>query len=96
MIKHWFSKKKHPHRGHAYAVTTGNFVGEMLVYVKQLGAEYSFISIPKNINRNVPVEKFELGLNEGIVDHVDQIDHKVCKLLFKQYEHNLKGTNNTK
>lgn len=89
MIEQFFNKK-HPKRGHAYAVTTGHYVGEMLVFVQKKKDEYSFISIPKNINRDVPIEKFELGLNEGIVDHVDQIDNKVCKLLFKQYEHNLK------
>lgn len=95
MISRLFSKK-HPKKGHAYAVTTGCFVGEMLVFVEKQKDEYSFISIPKNINRIVPVDKFELGLNEGIVDPVEQIDGKVCKLLFKQYEFNRKQNKNTK
>lgn len=65
-------------------------MGEMLVFVEKKKDEYSFISIPKNINRDVPVDKFELGLTEGIVDPVEQLDNKVCKLLFKQYEYNRK------
>lgn len=89
MISSLFNKK-HPKKGHAYAVTTGCFVGEMLVFVEKQKDEYSFISIPKNINRVVPIDKFELGLSEGIVDPVEQIDSKVCKLLFKQYDYNRK------
>lgn len=95
MISSWFNRK-HPKKGHAYAVTTGVFVGEMLVFVEKRKDEYSFISIPKNINRTVPVDKFELGINEGIVDPVEQIDSKVCRLLFKQYEYNLKHPQPTK
>ena len=95
MISKLFNKK-HPKKGHAYAVTTGHFVGEMLVFVRQQKNEYSFISIPKNINRDVPVDKFEIGLTEGIVDPVEQIDNKVCKLLFRQYEYNLKLPQNNK
>jgi hypothetical protein len=95
MINKWFNNK-HPKKGHAYAVTTGCFVGEMLVFVEKQKEEYRFISIPKNINRVVPVEKFELGLNQGIVDPVEQIDRQVCKLLFKQYEYNRKQPAQTK
>lgn len=95
MISKFFSNK-HPKKGHAYAVTTGCFVGEMLVFVEKHQEDYSFISIPKNINRAVPIDKFELGLNEGIVDPVEQIDRKVCKLLFKQYEFNRKQSKQTK
>lgn len=91
-----FFKKQHPQKGFAYAVTTGHFVGEMLVFVRKHKTDYSFISIPKNLNRDVPVEKFELGLSEGIVDPVNKIDNRVCKLLFKQYEYNLKQPVSTK
>lgn len=82
--------KKHPIRGHAYAVVTGDYVGEMFIYVESNNNTHNFISIPKNVNRCVPKEKFEFGLNNNIVDPVQKIDSKVFKLLEKQYEYNNK------
>ena len=86
----WFKPKQHPHKGYAYAVTAGVYVGEMFVYVEEKDDNYHFISIPSNINRQVPKEKFEFGLVNKIVDPVTKIDSKVLKLLNKQYEYNIK------
>lgn len=82
-------KKTHPIKGHAYAVTTGAYVGEILVYVEGEDV-HSFISLPKNINREVPRDKFELGMSEGIVEEVEKIPSKIFKLLEKQHAFNLK------
>lgn len=80
--------KKHPLVGYSYAVITGAYVGEILVYVDQDEECFKFISIPKNVNREVPKDKFELGLNEGIVEVVSKIDKDVYNLLEKQYHFN--------
>lgn len=87
---------KHPIKGHAYAVVTGDYVGEMFIYVESVNNAYNFISIPKNINRTVPKDKFEFGITNNIVDPVTKLDKNVFKLLHKQYEYNYKHASNTK
>jgi len=87
-----FGKKTHPIESHSYAVVTGAYVGEMLIFVEEKGDDYKFISIPKNQNRDVPKDKFHLGLNEGIVEFVDKIPNQIYHLLKKQYLFNLKKT----
>ena len=71
-----------------YAVTTGDYCGEMLAFVEQVGNEYNFISVPKNINRSVPSDKFHVGMNSGILEKVEKLPSYVYKLLVKQYTHN--------
>jgi hypothetical protein len=79
-----------PIKGNAYAVGTGIYVGEMFIYIKESKDDYHFISIPKNINRSVPKDKFLLGLQSKIVDNVGPIDVNVFSLLEKQFDYNLK------
>jgi hypothetical protein len=84
-------EKNHPIVGHSYAVLTGGYVGEIFVFVEENEQEYGFISIPKNINRYVPKDKFHYGLSHNIVEYVEKIQNKVFNLLKKQYTFNLKG-----
>jgi hypothetical protein len=83
-----FKQMNHPIKKHAYAVTTGYYVGEILVFVEKTEDSYNFISIPKNINRHIPVNKFQIGLNESIVEHVEEIPDDVFSILEKQFEFN--------
>jgi hypothetical protein len=84
-----FFKNKHPSVGYAYGVLTGAYVGEMLVCVEYDKDVCKFISIPKNINREVPREKFDFGLNSKIVEPVEKLPKGVFKILEKQYKYNL-------
>ena len=84
-----FGDKNHPHTGYVYAVLTGTYVGEMLVYVQKHDDTYQFISIPKNINREVPADKFDLGISEKIVEPVEKIPNNIFSLLRKQFDYNL-------
>jgi hypothetical protein len=77
-----------PNKGCIYAVGTGTYVGEMFVFIEQNQDDYHFISIPKNVNREVPKDKFVLGLNSQIIDYVGQIDSDVLDLLEKQFVFN--------
>lgn len=81
----------HPLVGHSYAILTGTYVGEIFVYISETEHEYLFISIPKNINRSVPKDKFHYGLSSNIVEYVEKITTKVFNLLKKQHAFNLKG-----
>jgi hypothetical protein len=78
----------HPVKKNAYAVTTGFYVGEILVFVNKLEDYYNFISIPKNINRKIPVNKFSLGIDQSILEHVEEIPDDVFSILEKQFEFN--------
>lgn len=73
---------------HSYAVGTGTYVGEIFVFVEETENYYHFISIPKNINRSVPKDKFDIGLANKILDYVEEIDADVFTLLKKQFEFN--------
>lgn len=78
----------HPIKKHAYAVTTGLYVGEIIIFIEESNDSYNFISIPKNINRQIPIEKFHFGLDESIVEHVEEIQDDVFSILEKQFEFN--------
>lgn len=81
----------HPVKKNAYAVTTGFYVGEILVFVNESEDYYNFISIPKNINRKIPVNKFLLGIDQSILEHVEEIPDDIYSLLEKQFEFNIEN-----
>lgn len=85
-----FKKKQesHPIKKYAYAIGTGTYVGEMFVFVNENDDEFEFISIPKNINRKVPKDKFNFGLENKIIEVVEQIPADIFSLLEKQFEFN--------
>lgn len=73
---------------HGYAVGTGTYVGEILVYIEEDETDYEFISIPKNINRKIPKDKFVFGVENKILEDIGPIDHDVYILLNKQFDFN--------
>lgn len=77
-----------PVKSHIYAVGTGSYVGEMFVFVREDEDQYEFISIPKNENRCVPKQKFKIGIDNKILEHVGEIEEDVYNLLEKQFEFN--------
>ena len=84
-----FNFRKHPRKQYIYAVTTGDYCGEMFVFAEQRGSNYCFISVPKNENRVVPAEKFDFGIKNHVVEPVEKLPGYVYKLLLKQYHHNV-------
>jgi hypothetical protein len=78
----------HPKKGHSYAVGAGTYVGEIFIFINEKQEEYEFISIPKNINRYIPKDKFDVGLEYKILDYVGPIEPNVFELLQKQFEFN--------
>jgi hypothetical protein len=77
-----------PVKGNIYAVGTGTYVGEMFIFVEEGLDSYNFISIPKNVNRCVPKDKFEIGIKNLILEYAGKIDSDVYVLLEKQFEFN--------
>lgn len=84
--------KSHPRVRYTYAVTTGVFVGEILVYIENSNDHYHFLSIPKMENRSIPHNKFKEGLEVHIVDIVEKIPKSIYKVCEAQYKKNANTT----
>jgi hypothetical protein len=88
-MKRLFKKEEvHPDKRNIYAVTTGDYVGEMFIYIEETNNTYHFLSIPKLINREVPKEKFELAWNFNIIEFVERAPKSVYKVAEKQFLYN--------
>lgn len=94
LINKLTKRKNHliPKPRKVYAVGTGTYVGEMFVYCKTDKNNYHFLSIPKNINRTVPIDKFEYALEHKIAEFVIELPRKVYNICLKQFEYNQKNT----
>jgi hypothetical protein len=79
----------HPKQRYIYAVTGGAYLGELLVYVEKRDDNYSFLSLPKMVNRSIPTDKFEFGIRESIVDIVEKLPSKVYKVCRLQHTKNV-------
>ena len=71
-----------------YPVGTGTFVGEMLVYCKKDMENYYFLSIPKNVNRIIPIDKFDFAIEHKIAEFAHKLPKPVYKICAKQYQYN--------
>ena len=83
-------KKKAPNKleGRMYAVTTGDYAGQILLFVKQVGNSYWFLSIPSNNNQEVPKDKFEFAMNYDILDYIGDLPKDIFKTVKAQFEYN--------
>ena len=79
--------------GDIYAVHTGTYAGEMLIYIKNKSVDYCFLSIPKMENRLIPKIIFEHGRNNNIIRYVERAPSYVLKTSTAQYAKN-ENTNN--
>ena len=74
--------------GNAYAVTTGTFVGEIFIYIKQDDEHMHFLSIPKMLNREVPIEKFDYAIKTKVIEYIEKIPRNERSMCRIQYEAN--------
>lgn len=79
---------KHPKKGCVYAITAGKFLGELFVFVEKKSETFMFLSLPTMTIRDVPVDKFELGLKERIIDIVERLPRDIFSICIKQYRKN--------
>ena len=90
-IKNLFQKPPQKEAlGAAYAVTAGTFVGEIFIYISTDETNVYFLSIPKMLNREVPLDKFKYALDNNVIEFIQMIprnERLVCK---SQYESNAK------
>ena len=92
-VKNFFSKK-HPKTQFIYAVTAGAYLGELLVYIEESDSSYNFLTLPDMTARQIPTDKFDMGLENSIVEAVEKLPTFVYKTCITQYKKNKGGTNN--
>ena len=85
----FFFRNNAPKPRSIYAVTSGQYVGEFLVYMglSEDKLEYFFLSLPKLIKRSVPVKSFKLGLKQRVLTLIESLPedvYSVCKQQFEQ------------
>ena len=90
VLKNFIAKKGKtiPKQREVYAVGTGTYVGEMIVFIKKDVENYYFLSIPKNINRVIPIDRFDFAIEHKIAEYAHKLPGNVYKICYKQYEYN--------
>lgn len=66
-------------------MNTGLYVGEFLVYAKDNGLYYEFLSLPKMLVRAVPKKSFLTGLKNDIITYVAKLPTDVYSVCIAQY-----------
>ena len=75
----------HPKQPFIYAVTAGRYLGELLVFTEKTFDDYSFLTLPDMKIRRIPVEKFDFGMKNNIIDVVQKLPAYVHKTCMQQY-----------
>jgi len=88
MLKDLFKKFKlvTPAERGMYAVNTGLYVGEFLVFISADNSSYNFLSLPRLYKRSIPKDKFEIGIKNKIITLVEILPKKVfayCAATYK-------------
>jgi hypothetical protein len=81
-------KKQHPRARFIYAVTAGAYLGELLVYMDTHNNNYDFLTLPNMSIRQVPTDKFDMGIKNNIVEVVEKLPTFVYDTCIMQYKKN--------
>lgn len=74
--------------GNIYACVTGVHVGKLLIYIESTDSDHGFLATPTMTNLWVPKEKFDLGLQHGIIEFVERPPKYVRQTSKAQFEEN--------
>ena len=74
--------------GNTYACQTGIHAGKMLIYIDKNQHEYGFLASPVMENIWVPIDKFDFGLNNGIIEYVERVPKKVRTVAKAKFREN--------
>lgn len=69
--------KKKIKLGDTYACQTGDYVGRLLIFIDKNKHEYGFLSTPDMENQWVPIDKFDFGVKNGIIEYVERVPKEV-------------------
>lgn len=81
--------KKDLNKGDSYAVHTGAYAGEILIYIERNNDTLGFLSIPTMKNREIPLLVFENAKEKKIIKFVEKLPSLVAKVSAEQYKTNI-------
>jgi hypothetical protein len=81
-------KKTSPKFGDVFAVSMGDYTGQMLVFIKKTDDNFWFLSMPKMQNQEMPLDKFDFGLEHGIIEYVERLPKSVRDITRAQFTQN--------
>ncbi len=78
-----FFKRNETHipHGSCYAVLRGDFYGEIFCFFKQEKDLLYFVSLPKMELREVKKIKFDIGIEEKILDPIEKLPKNIYKVV---------------
>jgi hypothetical protein len=76
--------------GNTYAVQTGDYAGQLFIFIKANNQEYSFLSIPHMQNIKIPKAKLDFAFKHNIISLVERLPHYVRKIASLQFNKNEK------
>lgn len=74
--------------GDSYAVQTGDYVGEIFIFIENKKNKYCFLATPELLNREVPKDKFDLAVEEGIIEYIERLPRYVRKTARAKFQEN--------
>ena len=83
--------------GDAFGISTGKFLGEFFIYMERSNNDLKFLSLPKMKTRIVPVEKYQSGLQDNVLEYVERLPKyaiDICQLQYKTNKQNEVVTHN--
>ena len=86
-----FKKKRKYKQGDTYAVHTGTYAGELLIFIEEAPSDYMFLVIPTMENRAIPKNIFQHARNTGIIKFVETAPQYVIDTSVAQYKKNEQG-----
>lgn len=89
ILKKPLSGTKVPKKREVYACGTGVYCGEMFVFMENAGGSYKFLSVPKMINREIPVDRWDWAAKAQIIEFAHELPSEVYGICRKQWEKNL-------
>lgn len=70
--------------GHIYAVNGGDYMGEFFVLVEH-ESDLIFLSLPDFHIRRVPIDKYDIGIKEKILEFQEKLPKDIFKECIKKY-----------
>lgn len=76
-------------KGDSYAVHTGTYAGEILVYIETTADSYCFLALPTMVNRVISKLIVENAWEKDIIKFVEKLPRGIIKTCTDQFKRNI-------
>ena len=74
--------------GNTYACQRGLHAGKMLIYIDKNSNQYGFLASPMMENVWIPIEKFDFGIENSIIEYVERVPKAVRTVAATKFKEN--------